>query len=68
MKLSDLPQPLAFYHFLTGGDDLHFGFWPQEQTNLNLPEAQKAHSQIILARIPNSPARILDVGCGLGAT
>lgn len=68
VKLFDLPQPVAFYRFLTGGDDLHFGFWPQKQTDLSLLEAQKAHSQLILARIPEPPVRILDVGCGLGAT
>jgi len=36
--------------------------------DLSLLEAQKAHSQLVLARIPELPAHILDVGCGLGAT
>jgi len=68
MKLPILPQLPGFYHLLTDGDELHFGFWPRKQMNLSLLEAQKAHSQLVLARIPALPAHILDVGCGLGAT
>lgn len=67
MKSTDLPQPLGFYHVLTDGDALHFGYWPEGEADLTLGEAQDAHSELIWQRLPPAPARVLDVGCGLGA-
>ena len=61
------PQPLGFYHALTGGDALHFGYWPEGQADsISLAQAQEAHSQMIVGLLPAPPAQILDVGCGLG--
>jgi 2-polyprenyl-3-methyl-5-hydroxy-6-metoxy-1,4-benzoquinol methylase len=66
MKITDLPQPFGFYRVLTGSDYLHFGYW-QKKTDISLPEAQEALSELLLKRFPKPPKRILDVGCGLGA-
>jgi SAM-dependent methyltransferase len=69
MDIKDLPQPLGFFHVITDADALHYGYWPEDincQQKLSLAEAQQAHSQLFLQRLPKAPAKILDVGCGLG--
>lgn len=66
MKAMNLPQPLGYYHALTGNDSLHFGYWPDHLPELGLGGAQQEHSRMILRLLPPAPARILDVGCGLG--
>jgi SAM-dependent methyltransferase len=68
MDIVDLPQPFGFYRVITGGDELHFGYWTDPEDNFTLPEAQQALTALIFSRLPPAPARILDVGCGLGAT
>jgi len=49
-------------------DDLHYGYWgPGLEVNLaNLPKAQAAYSQFLMAHIPAGTKTILDVGCGTG--
>jgi len=69
MDINDLPQPLGFYHVLTLSDALHYGYWPDTSENnlsFDLCQAQRNHSQLILQGFPKPPAKILDVGCGLG--
>ncbi len=66
--IKNLPQPFGFYRLVTGGEDLHFGLWPEDRPDLSLPEAQAVLSEALLTRLPTAPARVLDVGCGLGHT
>jgi SAM-dependent methyltransferase len=68
MSTLGLPQPFGFYHILTDTDDLHFGYWPEEDPGLSLSRAQQALTALLFELFPQPPARILDVGCGLGAT
>jgi len=66
--IKTLPQPFGFYRVLSGTNYLHFGFWHDDQPHLTLEEAQTIASQKIFEHLPPPPARILDVGCGLGTT
>jgi len=66
--IKTLPQPFGFYRVLSGTNYLHFGFFPDEKPLLNLKEAQHIASEKIIEHLPPAPARILDVGCGLGTT
>jgi len=66
--IKTLPQPFGFYRVLSGTNYLHFGFWKDEQPHLTLEEAQTIASQKIFEHLPPPPARILDIGCGLGTT
>jgi SAM-dependent methyltransferase len=48
---------------------LHWGFWPENAAAGRVLEGydpQRAYSDELLAHIPESVTRILDVGCGLG--
>ena len=53
---------------LTKCDDLHYGIWAEGLVpNLaNLPQAQRAYSDYLMAHIPEGVKTILDVGCGTG--
>lgn len=66
--IKTLPAPFGFYRVLSGTNYLHFGFWDDKQPKLNLKEAQLLASQKIFEHLPPAPARILDIGCGLGTT
>ncbi len=68
MNITELPQPIAFYCAITGGDALHFGYWPTSDSNYSLLEAQNALTQLLIDRLPPAPARILEISCGLGGT
>ena len=68
MHLKDLPFPLNVYRFVNQSDQLHFGCWPPERPDLSVPEAQAVMSGKLLGKLPSPPLRILDVGCGLGAS
>lgn len=47
-------------------DDLHYGlFEPGER---DVTRAQRRHTEMVLARLPPPPARILEVGIGMGTT
>lgn len=65
---NDLPHPFSFYKVILNSDMLHFGYWQKVETNISLEEAQQAATQLLLERLPKKPSRILDIGCGLGAT
>lgn len=60
----------VFMHILTHeeGDAayLHYGFF--EDRNESIARAQERSTELLLARLPPPPARLLDVGCGLGTT
>jgi 2-polyprenyl-3-methyl-5-hydroxy-6-metoxy-1,4-benzoquinol methylase len=51
---------------------LHWGFWPTDSsavlgTDLDVYDPFEAFSENLLAHVPDTAKRILDVGCGLGA-
>lgn len=54
--------------FLLGTNHLHYGYFSDglEPNLFNLTKAQDAHSELIIANIPEGVKTILDVGCGAG--
>lgn len=66
MNIKQLPQPLGFFHIITGDDALHYGYWPEDPLKLSLAQAQQEHSRLLLGYFPPPPGKVLDVGCGLG--
>lgn len=64
--LESLPQPFGFYRAILGSDHLHFGLWPEDDPKLTMEAAQERMFGQLLSYFPPPPARILDVGCGLG--
>ncbi len=68
--IADLPQPLGFFHVITGADALHYGYWPDAGCGadqaMTLAEAQQQHSRLIEQYIHGKQLQILDIGCGLG--
>lgn len=75
-----VPPPLAyrdfyyplnvFMHILTHEEGdvsyLHYGLFESETDSL--PAAQERSTELLLSRLPPPPARLLDVGIGLGTT
>ena len=67
----DFYYPLnVFMHILTHEEGevpyLHYGLFESEQDSL--PQAQERSTELLLSRLPPSPARILEAGIGLGTT
>lgn len=63
---TNLPQPFGFYRYILGGDHLHFGLWPEDRPEMTIEEAQENMFNRLLFFFPSPPAKVLDVGCGLG--
>lgn len=61
-----LPEPFCFYKAILQGDHLHFGLWPSNNPKLTIEEAQQNMFEYLVSFFPEPPAKILDVGCGLG--
>ena len=60
---------LGFVKWLTGAENLHYGFWEGlEVSAANLGAAQTAYTDRLFALLPDGPLRILDVGGGAGET
>jgi SAM-dependent methyltransferase len=64
--LKNVPYPFNFYRYILKGDHLHFGFWSDDNLKLSIEEAQQAMFTQLLSFLPEPPATVLDVGCGLG--
>lgn len=67
----DFYYPLnVFMHILTHEEGdvpyLHYGLF--ESAEESLPAAQERSTQLLLSRLPSPPARLLEVGIGLGTT
>ncbi len=60
---------LRFYHEILGLDYLHYGLWAADDPldRQGLETAQQRYADALLAFLPDSPRRVLDVGCGSGA-
>ena len=61
-----LPEPFCFYKAILQGDHLHFGLWPDNNPQLPIEDAQQNMFEYLISFLPEPPAKILDVGCGLG--
>lgn len=60
---------LHFVKWLTGAENLHYGLWDGlEVTAANLRTAQDAYTDKLFKLLPQTPARILDIGGGAGTT
>jgi MPBQ/MSBQ methyltransferase len=60
---------LAFSKWLTGAENLHYGFWDGlDISAANLRAAQEAYTDKLFALLPDRPCRILDIGGGAGET
>jgi SAM-dependent methyltransferase len=72
MNISDnrvfltLPPPFGFYCFILNCDHLHFGLWPEDNATVSIEDAQENMFNYLLSFFPPPPAKVLDVGCGLG--
>jgi SAM-dependent methyltransferase len=67
----DFYYPLnVFMHVLTheegGVTDLHYGLFDRKDESI--AAAQERSTELLLSRLPKPPARILEVGTGLGTT
>lgn len=60
---------LAFTKWVTGAENLHYGFWDGlDVTAGNLRAAQDAYTDKLFKLLPSTPCRILDIGGGAGET
>lgn len=60
---------LSLMKWLTGAENLHYGFWEGlEPSAQNLGAAQAAYTDLLFSCLPEGPLRILDVGGGAGET
>ena len=63
-----LDMGLAVGRFFLNTEDLHYGYWPNNEkpTVQNFAWAQENHSKLIMDNIPVGTKNILDVGSGSG--
>jgi Methyltransferase domain len=71
LAYKDFYYPLnVFMHILTHEEGdvpyLHYGLFESEQDTLLV--AQERSTELLLSRLPTAPARLLEVGIGLGTT
>ena len=70
MKIDDLilqlPPPFNYYRLICDSDHLHFGLWLPDDLGLTAEGAQERMFEKLGSYLPEPPAKILDVGCGLG--
>lgn len=60
---------LAFSKWLTGAENLHYGYWDGlDICAANVGAAQVAYTDLLFQRLPETPCRILDIGGGAGET
>lgn len=64
--LAGLPQPYHLFAALTGGLHFHLGDFIDPAASLF--EAQALLGRRMIEPLPAAPARVLDLGCGMGGT
>lgn len=69
-RVRALETPFQIFRYMTGSEHLHFGLW--EDADDPRPDAiahaQAAMTKLLSAHLPPAPARVIDVGCGIGGT
>ena len=55
-----------YYRLISGSDHLHLGFWSDGTVEVSIQKALQNMFERLAAFLPEPPAKILDVGCGLG--
>ncbi len=55
-----------YYHLISGSDHLHLGFWSDVTAEGSIQKALQNMFEKLVSYLPEPPAKILDVGCGLG--
>jgi 2-polyprenyl-3-methyl-5-hydroxy-6-metoxy-1,4-benzoquinol methylase len=69
-RVKRLETPFQIFRYMTGSEHLHFGLW--DDANDPRPDAiaraQAAMTKLLSAHLPPAPARVIDVGCGIGGT
>jgi len=64
--ISQLPPPFSYFRLIYETDHLHFGLWPSDGASLTMESAQENMFETLVSFLPEPPAKILHVGCGLG--
>ncbi len=64
--IKELPEPFDFYCTIVSSGHLHFGLWPDGASDWPLERAQEHMFETLRKYMPDPPAAVLDVGCGLG--
>ncbi len=68
-RAAGLDVGLSFIKWLTGAENLHYGFWEGlDVTAANLLAAQEAYTDKLFALMPEGRLDILDIGGGAGET
>ncbi len=65
-RVRRLPTPFQLFRYVSGSEHLHFGLF--EHPEQSLTEAQERNTAKLLAAIPRTASRVLDIGCGIGGT
>ncbi|MEO0486815.1 MAG: class I SAM-dependent methyltransferase [Pseudomonadota bacterium] len=64
-----LDAGLKFMTWLTGAENLHYGYWPGLPVSAgNFGAAQEAYTAKLFEQLPEGKLRILDIGGGAGVT
>lgn len=69
-RVRKLETPFQIFRYMTGSEHLHFGLWkaPQDPTPTAIADAQAEMTRTLVAHLLPAPARVIDVGCGIGGT
>lgn len=69
-RVRRLETPFQIFRYMTGSEHLHFGLWedPDDLRPDAIARAQAAMTAKLSAHLPPPPARVIDVGCGIGGT
>ena len=68
-KAVGLDAGVGFIRWLTGAENLHYGFWTDlEPVAGNTGKAQEAYTERLLGYLPEGQLSILDIGGGAGET
>ncbi len=60
---------LTYSKWLTGAENLHYGYWKGlDVCAANFGAAQAAYTGLVFTRLPQTPCRILDIGDDAGET
>jgi len=69
-RVKCLPTPFQIFRYVTGSEHLHFGLWkdPLDPRPDAIYRAQAHMTERLMKLLPDPPARLIDVGCGIGGT